>query len=109
MAAWFSATDTSLGGAGTQLYQLGTDESVKEWTASIGSGSGLDPFDLTFFNNALWFSGQSHFISGKQLYKLGSDGSVTQWTATVGLHVLAEARSDSCCLVERLGFGVRRS
>src|SRR5262249_13206282 len=36
--------------------------------------------NLTDFNNAMWFDGQTA-TQGIQLYKLGFDGSVTRWTA----------------------------
>jgi ELWxxDGT repeat protein len=82
MAAWFNA-NTNLGGF--QLYKLGSDDSVTQWTALAGTPpfpnveQGLDPQDLTFFNNAVWFNGQTP-LSGQQLFKLGNDGSVTKWT-----------------------------
>src|SRR6266404_3190549 len=77
-SAWFSANN----GSGFQLYKLGFDESVTQWTANPGNaglGLGLDPRDLTVFNNAVWFAGQTP-ANGEQLFKLGNDGSVTQWT-----------------------------
>src|SRR5262249_2855586 len=76
MAAYFSATNAS----GVQLYKLGFDGSVTQWTANPGSGGGLDPQDLTFFNNAVWFGGDTP-ANGFQLFKLGNDGSVTTWTS----------------------------
>src|SRR6266446_2843193 len=82
-SAWFSANN----GSGFQLYKLGFDESVTQWTANPGNaglGLGLDPRDLTVFNNAVWFTGQTP-SNGEQLFKLGNDGSVTQWTANPGL------------------------
>src|SRR5260221_2773549 len=81
-SAWFNA-NTNLGGF--QLYKLGSDESVTQWTALAGTpvfpsvDQGLNPQDLTFFNNAVWFNGQT-LASGQQLFKLGNDGSVTKWT-----------------------------
>jgi hypothetical protein len=81
-SAWFSANS---GTGGTQLYKLGSDESVTQWTAFAGTpvppstDQGLNPLDLTFFNNAVWFNGQTP-LSGQQLFKLGNDGSVTKWT-----------------------------
>jgi ELWxxDGT repeat protein len=75
---WFQGTDTTTGQ--TQLYKLGSDGSVTRWTANPGSGSGLVPFDMTVFNGALWFAGDTP-ANGSQLFKLGVDGSVTQWTA----------------------------
>src|SRR5262249_45523268 len=82
MAAWFSAFSA---GSGNQLYTFGrtdfADDIPLQWTANPGfMGSGLDPHDLTFFNNALWFSGETP-ANEFQLFKLGSDGSVTQWTS----------------------------
>ena len=73
MTAWFSASSA---GSGTQLYKLGNDESVTKWT---DPGFSLNPQDLTFFNNAVWFGGET--ATGLQLFKLGADGSVTQWTS----------------------------
>jgi hypothetical protein len=75
MAAWFSAAPISFV-PDTQLYKLGFDESVTQWTDINPASQGLDPRDLTFFNDAVWFTGEI-----PQLWKLGSDGSVTQWTA----------------------------
>src|SRR5262245_32818105 len=63
-----------------QLYKLGFDGSVTKWTANPGSGGGLGPFNLTVFNDALWFDGATP-ANGAQLYKLGNDGSVTKWTS----------------------------
>jgi hypothetical protein len=80
---WFNGADiTSLRQVGqSQLYKLGSDGSVTRWTADLGSGgSGLHPYAMTVFNNALWFEGEAP-ANGYQLFKLGSDGSVTQWTA----------------------------
>jgi ELWxxDGT repeat protein len=74
-ALWFTGFNSK-----SQLYQLGSDGSVTQWTANPGSGIGLDPTDKTVFNGALWFAGKTPII-GTQLFKLGSDGSVTQWTA----------------------------
>src|SRR5262249_30155926 len=52
-----------------------------QWTAINPGGGGLAlPFDLTVFNDALWFGGLAPG-QGFQLYKLGNDGSVTKWTA----------------------------
>src|SRR5262249_28056329 len=45
-----------------------------------GGGGLALPFDLTVFNDALWFGGLAPG-QGFQLYKLGNDGSVTKWTA----------------------------
>jgi hypothetical protein len=82
MAAWFNANSTP-GANIHQLYKLGDGGSVTKWTANPGNpgepDQGLNPIDLTFFNNAVWFSGETTG-SGNQLFKLGSDGSVTQWT-----------------------------
>ena len=75
MAAYFSAFSNA---SGNQLYKLGFDESVTKWT---DPGFSLNPSDLTFFNNAVWFDGNTASANGNQLYKLGFDGSVTKWTA----------------------------
>src|SRR5262249_17251136 len=64
-----------------QLYKLGDDQSVTQWTAINAAGLGLTPFDLTSFNGSVWFDGDTGGGAGRQLFKLGSDGSVTQWTA----------------------------
>src|SRR5262249_61878516 len=74
MAAYFSATSAA---SGFQLYKLGFDDSVTKWT---DPGFSLSPFDLTFFNDAVWFGGATP-ANGNQLYKLGIDGSVTKWTS----------------------------
>jgi ELWxxDGT repeat protein len=82
MAAWFNANSTPATNI-HQLYKLGDDGSVTMWTANPGDNTepdqGLNPFDLTLFNNAVWFSGETS-SDGNQLYKLGADGSVTLWT-----------------------------
>src|SRR5262249_43889005 len=62
-------------GSTTELYKLGADQSVTQWTAIA-----LNPIDLTEFDGNVWFRGTSA-TQGNQLYKLGFDGSVTQWTA----------------------------
>src|SRR5262249_34170475 len=77
MAAYFIAQSAA---SGQQLYKLGFDESVTKWT---DPGFSLNPQDLTFFNNAVWFDGATP-ANGQQLYKLGNDGSVTKWTADPG-------------------------
>ena len=79
-----------------QLYKLGSDGSVTKWTADPGNpgfpDQGLDPLDLTFFNNAVWFNGETS-ANGFQLYKLGADGSVTKWTNIgVGLNCRFRAK-----------------
>src|SRR6266436_2937281 len=83
MAAWFNANSSSVANL-FQLYKLGSDESVTQWTANPGdagqANQGLDPFDLTAFNGAVWFNGETT-SQHDQLYKLGSDGSVTKWTS----------------------------
>src|SRR5215470_9596212 len=82
MAGWFNANSTPATNI-HQLYKLGDDGSVTMWTANPGDNTepdqGLNPFDLTLFNNAVWFSGETT-TDGNQLYKLGADGSVTLWT-----------------------------
>ena len=73
MSAFFSASNN-----GWQLYKLGDDQSVTQWTAdAIGAVRPLNPFDLTAFNGSVWFDGDTGGGQGRQLYKLGSDGSVT--------------------------------
>src|SRR5262249_26007509 len=82
MSAFFSASNN-----GWQLYKLGDDQSVTQWTAdAIGAVRPLNPFDLTAFNGSVWFDGDTGGGAGRQLYKLGSDGSVTQWTAIIGIN-----------------------
>jgi len=66
---------------GAQLYKLGFDGSVTQWTASpdftprAGTAG-----QFTEFQGALWFTATAPGQGG-QLYKLGNDGSVTKWTA----------------------------
>src|SRR5262249_28948902 len=66
---------------GPQLYKLGFDGSVTQWTAipnfvpRAGTAGQFTPFQ-----NALWFTANAPGQGG-QLYKLGDDGSVTKWTA----------------------------
>src|SRR5262249_27020101 len=79
-----SAFFTAFNGSSTQLYKLGADQSVTQWTAlNTGPGHGLTgPPDLTEFDGNVWFNGDTSFgTQGRQLFKLGFDGSVTQWTA----------------------------
>src|SRR5262249_51465697 len=82
MAAYFSANN-SVNNNNWQLYKLGDDQSVTQWTAinNMGAGFGFLPLDPTLFNNAVWYDGNSGAAGGRQLYKLGADGSVTLWTA----------------------------
>ena len=73
-------------GQGNQLYKLGFDGSLTQWTAINPNGmnprgNGFDPLDLTEFAGALWIDGIASDALGPQLYKLGNDQSVTQWTA----------------------------
>src|SRR5262249_13936011 len=77
--AWFNGVAGNAIGA--QLYKLGFDGSVTQWTAiqdlnPAPGGSGI----FTNFQDALWFAGGAPG-QGRQLYKLGNDGSVTKWTA----------------------------
>ena len=58
---------------------MGFDGSVTKWTALNTGGAGLEPFNMTVFNDALWFDGATP-ANGFQLYKLGNDGSVRKWT-----------------------------
>jgi len=76
-AMWF---DGNTVGQGNQLYKLGFDGSVTQWTAINTGGGGLARGPSSEFNGALWFGGDT---AGqlRQLYKLGFDGSVTKWTA----------------------------
>ena len=100
MAAWFSATTA---GGPFQLYKLGFDESVTQWTADPGSGgTGLAPQDLTFFNSAVWFGGVT-LANGLQLFKLGNDGSVTKWTS-IGTELIPVRldRFQQCIVVRRI-------
>src|SRR5262249_11173639 len=66
---------------GAQLYKLGFDGSVTQWSASpdftprAGTAGQFTPFQ-----GALWFTATAPGQGG-QLYKLGSDGSLTKWTA----------------------------
>jgi hypothetical protein len=83
-ALWFSGFDAGQ----YQLYKLGSDGSVTQWTANPGAGLGLEPADKTVFNDALWFRGDTP-ANGPQLYKLGDDGSVTLWTK-LGTELLPE-------------------
>jgi len=78
--AWFSG-DTA-GALGRQLYKLGFDGSVTQWTAinNLDPTVGGNGVSFTDFNNAMWFNGNAPG-QGSQLYKLGFDGSVTKWTA----------------------------
>src|SRR5262249_10389108 len=82
MAAYFSANN-SVNNDNWQLYKLGDDQSVTQWTAinNMGAGFGFLPLDPTLFNNAVWYDGNAGGVEGRQLYKLGADGSFTLWTA----------------------------
>src|SRR5262249_6374429 len=75
-ALWFNGLTGVAGGF--QLFKLGFDGSVTQWTAIPGVS--LNPQDLTGFNGNEWFNGATA-TQGNQLYKLGFDGSVTKWTA----------------------------
>jgi hypothetical protein len=81
MAAYFSANN-SVNNNNWQLYKLGDDQSVTQWTAinNMGAGFGFLPLDPTSFNNAVWYDGNSA-SQGRQLYRLLPDGSFTLWTA----------------------------
>src|SRR5262249_61900137 len=72
-SAFFTAIPMA---GGRQLFKLGGDQSVTQWTAIAN----LAPFDLTEFDGNVWFSGKTA-TQGVQLYKLGFDSSVTKWTA----------------------------
>jgi len=95
-AVWFNGNTAS----GRQLFKLGNDGSVTQWTAFPGGfdpilvsagvsrlppNPGNPPFpqdpDSTpssIFQNAAWLQGTSPTL-GTELYKLGADGSVTLW------------------------------
>src|SRR5262249_39603798 len=77
--AWFSGFTAT---QGFQLYKLGFDGSVTQWTAinNLNPTAGVAAVSFTDFNDAMWFNGTAPG-QGAQLYKLGSDGSVTKWTA----------------------------
>src|SRR5262249_58443170 len=75
-AMWF---DGNTAAQGNQLYKLGFDGSVTQWTAINPGGGGLDRGPSSEFNGALWFGGAAAG-QGNQLYKLGHDGSVTKGT-----------------------------
>src|SRR5262249_32331043 len=81
MAAYFSANNSVLNN-NWQLYKLGDDQSVTQWTAinNMGAGFGFLPLDPTLFNNAVWYDGNTA-TQGRQLYRLLPDGSFTLWTA----------------------------
>src|SRR5262249_8378075 len=81
MAAYFSANN-SVNNNNWQLYKLGDDQSVTQWTAinNMGAGFGFLPLDPTLFNNAVWYAGNTA-TQGRQLYRLLPDGSFTLWTA----------------------------
>src|SRR5262249_57725277 len=71
-------------GAGTgQLFKLGGDQSVTQWTAIAGGGQFLNPFYLTEVGGNVWFS-RTAPGQGNQLYKLGFDCRGTKWTAVPG-------------------------
>src|SRR5262249_38519438 len=76
--AWFSGSTAT---QGNQLFKLGFDGSVTQWTA-VNNLNPHAPFDnegFTTFHDALWFTGNAPG-QGEQLYKLGNDGSVAKWT-----------------------------
>src|SRR6266516_2837047 len=68
---------SAFNGSTIQLYKLGADQSVTQWTAI----DNLFPFDPTEFDGNAWFAGDTGGAEGRQLYKLGFDASVTKWTA----------------------------
>ena len=83
-ALWFDGRTPA---NGFQLYKLGNDGSVTQWT-DIGGGLNPRPVStvaddpdstpLSVFDNALWFRGDNPTL-GNELYKLGADGSFTFW------------------------------
>ena len=64
--AWFNGNTV---GQGVQLYKLGNDGSVTQWTAINPGGGGLQRGPSSEFNGALWFGGAAAG-QGNQLYKL---------------------------------------
>src|SRR5262249_1190850 len=82
-ALWFRGDIAS----GAQLFKLGADGSVTQWTAVSGgfnpllvsqAADDLDSTPSSIFENAAWLQGNST-ATGTELYKLGADGSVTLW------------------------------
>jgi len=83
-ALWFEGVTPT---HGFQLFKLGNDGSVTQWT-DIGtnfnpvpvSAATQDPDStpVSVFDNALWFRGNNPML-GTELYKLGADGSFTFW------------------------------
>ena len=83
-ALWFVGQTPTHGG---QLFKLGNNGSVTQWT---DIGTNLSPLPvsavvgdpdstpLSTFNNALWFNANNP-NGGIELYKLGADGSFTFW------------------------------
>src|SRR5215813_11852445 len=72
---------------GRQLFKLGADGSVTQWTAVPGGfnpelvsqvAGDPDSTPSSIFDNAAWLQGTST-ATGTELYKLGADGSVTLW------------------------------
>ena len=51
-SAFFTATSPN---AGIQLYKLGADQSVTQWTAI----DNIAPTDLTEFDGNVWFAGSA--------------------------------------------------
>src|SRR5262249_49147593 len=83
-ALWFDGGAPS----GFELYKLGADGSVTQWTAGgslnprLVSEAAADPDSTpsSIFENAAWLQGNDP-VAGNQLFKLGADGSVTLWSA----------------------------
>src|SRR5262249_27077373 len=85
-ALWFTGQTPT---HGRQLFKLGADGSVTQWT-NIGTdlnpvpvSAAVFPPDpdstpLSVFDNALWFRANNPTL-GTELYKLGADGSFTFW------------------------------
>jgi len=51
-STFFNASNPANGG---QLYKLGADQSVTQWTAILN----LNPVDLTEFDGNVWFAGNT--------------------------------------------------
>jgi ELWxxDGT repeat protein len=74
-ALWFTASKPD---QGTELWKLGADGSVTQWTDINPGAASASPRDFFEFENALWFRADGD--DGNELYKLSADGSVTQWS-----------------------------
>jgi len=97
-ALWFGGLTANLG---YQLYKLGFDGSVTQWT---DNPAGLNPRNITEFDGNAWFTGTTGGALGTQLYKLGFDGSVTQWTAINNLNPDADGNDRFTTFNDALWF-----